>query len=140
MKNETREHRKEKTSVYIPPEILEACHREAARRNVSLSAYITEQLASTPSQIAAHQQWLSQRLDRLEASVGAAVDAAGRLLTAKAGDGLLAKAGLDNDPPELVMGALAALAGQLRALPEHQLKDLAAKGERLLARTNGAGK
>jgi hypothetical protein len=62
---------KQPLTVYLPDPLYELCKREAAKLGVSMSNYIVRQLSSTPHRIDELQNWLSIRLDRLDAAVNA---------------------------------------------------------------------
>ena len=63
--------RREQITIYLPEELVERFKHEATRQGLSLSAYVTRQLVSTPSQMEQLCQWLAARFDRLDAALGA---------------------------------------------------------------------
>jgi hypothetical protein len=127
-------------TLYLPEELHNRFSREAVKQGLSLSAYLTRHLSTMPSQIDELQQWLSARLDRLDAACGAVMDKALQVLSTRAGDGLLARAGMEHMPPELVLGALIDVSRELREIPAQHRQRLTENGRALLARTNGASK
>jgi hypothetical protein len=58
-------------SVYLPDELYERFKREAVKQGLSLSTYVTRQLASAPTQVEQLQHWLPARFDRIDAALGA---------------------------------------------------------------------
>jgi Ribbon-helix-helix protein, copG family len=62
---------RQQVTIYLPDELAERFKHEATRQGLSLSAYVTKQLLSTPAQFDQLQIWLSARFDRLDAALGA---------------------------------------------------------------------
>lgn len=60
---------REALTIYLPPELAVRFRHEATRQGLSLSAYVTKQLLSAPSQLDGLQNWLASRLDRIELSI-----------------------------------------------------------------------
>ena len=52
-------------TIYLPDELTERFKHQAERQGLSLSAYVTRQLATSTDQITQLQFWLSTRLDAL---------------------------------------------------------------------------
>jgi hypothetical protein len=121
-------------------DLLQLYKREAAKQGLSLSACLVRHLSTIPNQIHELQQWLADRLDKLDASNGAVMDKALQVLAARSGDGLLAKAGLQHLPPDLLLTALTMMGRELADLNPEAREQMAAKGRELMAKTNGAGK
>jgi hypothetical protein len=61
---------RQQVTIYLPDELYERFKHESVRQGLSLSAYVTRQLATTPSQLDQLQHWLASRLDRLDAALG----------------------------------------------------------------------
>jgi hypothetical protein len=61
---------RQQVTIYLPDELYERFKHESVRQGVSLSAYVTRQLATTPSQLDQLQHWLASRLDRPDAALG----------------------------------------------------------------------
>jgi hypothetical protein len=129
-----------KVTLYLSEDLLQQYKRAAVRQGVSLSACLTLHLSTLPSQFDALQQWLAGRFDELQNSNGAVMEKALQAMTAKSGDGLLAKAGLDRLPSDLLLTALSMMGRELADLSPEAREQMAAQGRELLARTNGAGK
>lgn len=53
---------RQQVTIYLPDELYERFKHESVRQGVSLSAYVTRQLATTPSQLDQLQHWLASRL------------------------------------------------------------------------------
>ena len=62
---------RQQVTVYLPNELVERFKHEATRQGLSLSAYVTRQLTSAPSQLEQLCHWLATRFDRLDAALGA---------------------------------------------------------------------
>jgi hypothetical protein len=54
-------------TIYLPDELCERFKHEATRQGLSLSAYVTRQLAASTDQISQLQFWLNTRIDGLGA-------------------------------------------------------------------------
>jgi hypothetical protein len=52
-------------TIYLPDELTERFRHQAERQGLSLSAYVTRQLATSTDQISQLQFWLNTRLDAL---------------------------------------------------------------------------
>jgi hypothetical protein len=61
---------RQQVTIYLPNELAERFKREAVKQGLSLSAYVSRQLATAPSQMDQLQNWLASRLDRLDAALG----------------------------------------------------------------------
>jgi hypothetical protein len=61
---------RQQVTIYLPDELYERFKYESVRQGLSLSAYVTRQLTTTPSQLDQLQHWLASRLDRLDAVLG----------------------------------------------------------------------
>jgi hypothetical protein len=66
---------RQQVTVYLPDELAERFKHEATRQGLSLSTYVTRQLASAPSQLDSLVNWLGSRLDRIDAALGACPNA-----------------------------------------------------------------
>ena len=61
---------RQQVTLYLPGELAERFKHEATRQGLSLSTYVTRQLASGPSQLDSIVNWLASRLDRIERALG----------------------------------------------------------------------
>jgi predicted DNA binding CopG/RHH family protein len=52
-------------TIYLPDELTERFKHQAERQGLSLSAYLSRQLATSTDQIAQLQFWIGSRLDNL---------------------------------------------------------------------------
>lgn len=73
---------KEPLTIYLPPELAQRFKYEATRQGLSLSAYVTKQLASGPSQMDSLQNWLAARLDRIELRISEVGNGSSQSVTA----------------------------------------------------------
>jgi hypothetical protein len=123
---------RQKANIYLPPELLMRYQAEAERDGLSLSAHLVKRL-SVREQIDELQDWMAGRFDRID-------DRLSRTPATRSDDRLLALAGLEQLPRELLMGILHDVKDEITKLSAKHREQLSAKGREFLARANGAAK
>jgi len=118
---------RQKVSVYLPADEAERYQNEAARRGISLSGYMVETL-SVREQIERLQEWLEGQFNSLKRGVTTGVSA----------HSVLALAGLDHLPEDVLLGILRQVASDVEKLTPQKLDSFAKKGRELQPRSNGA--
>ena len=117
-----------KVSCYLPNEQAEHYQEQAARRGISLSAYLVEAV-SVREQIEQLQGWMEGQFDGIR-----------ERLSSHPESDLLRLAGLDREPRDFLLAALLDFKKQLGQLTPKDRDFYTNKGREILARMNGAAK
>jgi hypothetical protein len=121
-----------KVTCYLPDELAQRYQDLAARKGVSLSALLVENM-TVKEQIDELQAWMMGRFTRIEERLG-------MLAMPHSEDAFLSLIGLHQLPREAVVGILQDIPDEAAKLTPKQLEQYAAKGRELLAKSNGKTK
>ena len=131
---------KQAYTIRLEQALGEALQREADKRNVSFSRVCAEQLSALPSQIDDRFDRIERHLESVAGTIAALVEEVRRIVTARSGDWMLARFGLEHLPQEFLFGALNSFAKQVQELTPDQRQPFIKTGRELLARAqNGNG-